>query len=376
MRYFFACIVFSCVIEYFYQQLVERIGIAMELINPIEPHDKVFYETRIKDWLPEHIIDAHNHAHLKHFYLGDDKLVQSRGALWPRLAAEENSIENIEESFRKLFPDKKVTPLMFGKVNRAYDVQACTDYVIAESKKRNWPYLYVTRPEWTAEDFENRILTSGAKGAKVYLNFSPMYIPSREIRIFDFVPHHHLEVLNQHGWILMLHIPRAGRLGDPVNIAQMIELNQKYPNIKTIIAHIGRAYADNDVGDAFERLEEAPGLIFEFSANCNTNVMEKMIRSVGPKRIIHGSDSPILRMRMGRIVENGTYINLVRKGQYQGIALDSHMREITGPEADNLTYFTYYQIDAFIQAGLRCGLTKADFADVFYNNAAQILGLA
>jgi hypothetical protein len=51
------------------------------------------------------------------------------------------------------------------------------------------------------------------------------------------------------------------------------------------------------------------------------------------------------------------------------------MREITGPEADQLTYFTYYQIDAFIQAGLRCGLTKADFADVFYNNAAAILDL-
>ena len=129
------------------------------------------------------------------------------------------------------------------------------------------------------------------------------------------------------------------------------------------------------MGDAFERLEEAPGLIFEFSANCNGNVMEKMIQSVGPKRIIHGSDSPILRMRMGRIIENGTYINLVRKGQYQCIDLDPHMREITGPEADDLTYFTYYQIDAFIQAGLRCGLTKADFADVFYHNAAKLLDL-
>lgn len=347
----------------------------MELINPIEAHDREFYETRIKDWLPDHIIDAHNHAHLKKFYLGDTLYKQNRGALWPLLAAEENSVENIEESFRNLFPDKKVTPLMFGKVSRAYDVEACTNYVIDECKKRDWPYLYVTRPEWTAQDFEQRIMNSGAKGAKVYLNFSPMYIPSNEIRIFDFIPHHQLEVLNQHGWVLMLHIPRAGRLGDPVNIAEMIELNRKYPNVKTIIAHIGRAYADKDVGDAFERLEEAPGLIFEFSANCNGNVMEKMIKSVGPKRIIHGSDSPILRMRMGRIIENGTYINLVRKGQYQGIDLDPHMREITGPEADSLTYFTYYQIDAFIQAGLRCGLNKADFADVFYNNAARLLEL-
>lgn len=347
----------------------------MEIINPIESHDRQFYEERIKNWLPDHIIDAHNHAHLKKFYMGDHLWKQNRGALWPLLAAEENSVENIEESFRQLFPDKKVTPLMFGKVSRAFDVEACTDYVIEACKKRNWPYLYVIRPEWSAQEIEQRILTSGAKGAKVYLNFSPLYIPSNEIRIFDFIPHHQLEVLNQYGFVLMLHIPRAGRLADPVNIAQMIELNQRYPNIKCIIAHIGRAYANKDVGDAFERLEEAPGLIFEFSANCNGHVMEKMIRSVGPKRIIHGSDSPILRMRMGRVIENDTYINLVRKGQYPGVDLDPHMREITGPEADQLTYFTYYQIAAFIQAGLRCGLSKSDFADVFYHNAAALLGI-
>jgi len=62
----------------------------MEIINPIEAHDREFYEAKIKDWLPEHIIDAHNHAHLKKFYLGDDLYKQNRGALWPRLAAEEN----------------------------------------------------------------------------------------------------------------------------------------------------------------------------------------------------------------------------------------------------------------------------------------------
>ena len=37
----------------------------MEIINPMEPHDIAFYETRIRDWLPEHIIDAHTHAHVE-----------------------------------------------------------------------------------------------------------------------------------------------------------------------------------------------------------------------------------------------------------------------------------------------------------------------
>ena len=93
----------------------------MDLINPMEAHDLEFYETRIRDWIPDHIIDAHNHAHLKKFYMGDHLWKQNRGALWPLLAAEENSVENIEESYRNLFPDKKVTPLMVGKVSRAFE---------------------------------------------------------------------------------------------------------------------------------------------------------------------------------------------------------------------------------------------------------------
>ena len=345
------------------------------MINPIEPIDKQFYEERIQKYLPEKIIDAHTHAHLKKFYLGDAKYRLNRGALWPILAAEENSVENIEESFRQMFPDKQVTPLLFGKVSRAYDVEACTEYVVQEAQKRGYPYLYVTRPEWSADEFEAKIVRSGALGAKVYLNFAPTYIPGAEIRIFDFIPHHQLEVMNQHGWVLMLHIPRPGRLKDPVNIAQMIEIDRRYPNIKTIIAHIGRAYCDSDVGDAFERLAEATGLIYEFSANINGNVMEQMIRAVGPKRIIYGSDAPIIRMRMGRIQENGTYINLVRRGDYPGVEGDNHMREIDGPEADALTYYTYYEIDAFLRAGERCGLTQSDINDVFYHNAARLLNI-
>jgi len=345
------------------------------LVNPIEPIDRQFYEERIRSWLPAKMIDAHNHVHLKKFYLGDKLYNQNRGAKWPRLAAEENSADDLARSNLQLFPGIEVIPLIFGKVSRAYDVEACTAYANEEGKKRGWPYLYVTRPEWTASDFEQRISTSGALGAKVYLNFSPTYIPSDEIRIFDFIPRHQLEVLDAHGWVLMLHIPRSGRLGDPVNIQEMIEIGQKYPHVKTIIAHIGRAYCDHEVGDAFRRLEEAPGLLFDFSANTNSQVMEQLIRAVGPKRILYGSDSPIIRMRMGRVVENGTYINLVRRGDYNGLEGDPHMREIDGPAAANLTYFTYYQIDAFLRAAERCGLGKADIADVFYHNAAGLLGV-
>lgn len=53
----------------------------------------------------------------------------------------------------------------------------------------------------------------------------------------------------------MLHIPRPMRLRDPMNIVQMMEIEEKYPKAKVIIAHIGGAYAEEDIGDAFRILK-------------------------------------------------------------------------------------------------------------------------
>ena len=59
----------------------------------------------------------------------------------------------------------------------------------------------------------------------------------------------------------MLHIPRPGRMKDPVNIGQILEIKREFPNVRLIVAHIGRAYTKDDLGDAFEQLKEAPDLM-------------------------------------------------------------------------------------------------------------------
>jgi len=194
-----------------------------------------------------------------------------------------------------------------------------------------------------------------------------------QIRIFDFLPHHQLEVLNEHGWIVMLHIPRCARLRDPVNLADMLEIDRRYPKAKVIIAHVGRAYCPQDVGDAFAVLKETQRLLFDISANTNATVFEQLIRTVGPRRILFGSDLPITRMRMRRICEKGNYVNLVPKGLYGDVSDDKHMREVAGGQAEALSFFLYEEIDAFRRAAQATGLTTADMEDVFYANAARLI---
>lgn len=344
----------------------------MNELFEVKDVDKKFYEQKLKDFLPDKMIDIHTHVWLDSIRKPSSS-TPVRAVTWPSLVAKDNSIEDLFETYRLMFPGKEVTPLLFSQVSMNYDIAAGNEYVRSCAERHRLPSLMVAKPEQSASEFEEGIKRGGFLGCKVYLNFAAPYIPEKEIRIYDFLPRHQLEVLDRHGWMAMLHIPRDGRLKDPVNLAQMLEIERDYPSLKLIIAHVGRAYCPEDVGDAFDILAETRNMVFDFSANTNADVFRQLIRAVGPKRIVFGSDLPILRMRTRRICENGNYVNLIPRGMYGDVSGDSHMREVEGPEADSLTFFMYEEIEAFRAAATAEGLSKSDIEDIFYRNARSLI---
>jgi predicted TIM-barrel fold metal-dependent hydrolase len=276
-----------------------------------------------------------------------------------------------------LFPGKSVRALIFSFLeSHDDDFAGANAYVSKCASAHNLPALVFASPQWSADRLEQELVRGGFLGAKVYLTLAAPNIPTDDITIYDFLPHQQLEVLDHHGWIVLLHIPRSARLRDPVNLSQMLEIERTYPNIKLIIAHVGRAYCPEDVGDAFATLAKTEKMMFDFSANTNAQVFEQLIRTVGPRRILFGSDLPITRMRMRRICDQGTYVNLVPRELYGDVSEDPHMREVDGPEAETLSLFLYEQIHAFRRAAERTALTSPDIEDVFYYNAERIINQA
>ena len=337
----------------------------------VTDYDREVYETRLRDFLPPKIIDIHTHTYTK-ATLGPAP-EHLRVVTWPSLVAAENPIEDHREAYRLFFPGKEVSALCFASLSPNDDQAGANDYVARVSREVGWPALYFARPTQSAEELERELLSGGFLGIKGYLAFSPEYIPEAEIRVFDFFPKHQLEVIDRHGGIVMLHIPRNGRLKDPVNIAQILELKQQFPNIRLIIAHIGRAYVQRDVGDAFKELSACPDLLFDFSANTSEFAMTKLLEAVGPRRVFFGSDMPICRMRMRRIEENNTYINLVPPGMYGDTRVDPHLREVSPEEAKKLTFFMYEEILAFRRAAANVGLTREDVGRAFFGNADELI---
>ncbi|MEE9308412.1 MAG: amidohydrolase family protein [Spirochaetia bacterium] len=342
----------------------------MKPVVEINDVDRRVYDEKIRDFLPEKMIDIHTHVWLDRL---KKNVKRDRVVTWPALVAKENPIEDHLECYRLLFPGKTVTPMIFTGLVNAESADGLNDYASQCAKEHDLPALLFAIPEWSAEYVERRVREGGFLGIKVYLNLAPAYLPRQEIRIFDFLPPHQLELIHEKRWIVMLHIPRDARLRDPVNLAQILEIERKYPGVRLILAHVGRAYCNEDVGNAFEVLKETERLAVDFSANTNAWVFEQLIRALGPKRVLFGSDLPILRMRMRRICEKGTYINLVPKGLYGDVSADPNMREVAAEEADRLTLFMYEEILAFRQAAENAGLSKSDLEDVFYNNSSVLI---
>jgi len=332
--------------------------------------DRKIYEKELVDFLPDELIDIHTHVHsVKNRKTRDI----GRQVLWPSLVAKENTGEQLYETYKLMFPGKKVTPLVFTTASKNENFEETNTYVAEQSHKFNFPALYFSMPWETGNQLEKKCREGNFLGLKAYLSFAPDSIPESEITIFDFFPRNQLETANKNGWIVMLHIPRHGRLRDPVNLEQLLEIDEKYPNAKVIVAHIGRAYADIDAGDAFNVLSETKNLLFDFSANTNENMMIKAVETFGPKRIMLGSDLPITRMRTKRIIRDNTYINLVPKGLYGDMTGVPHMEEISGAEADKLTFFLYEEIIAFKRASIKIGLDKSDIKAIFHDNAQTII---
>lgn len=333
----------------------------------VTDYDKKVWEEELRDFLPEKIIDCHVHIYREEMQRWSEE-ERKNCVMWPHIVAPDLQPDDMWQSYSQMFPGKKVGAVIMGMPTcRLDDVN---EYALECSKKDGLPALYCTNWDTTKDEIRDA-MKRGFVGIKPYQNNCPSYLPANEVRIFDFLTHEHMEVMDELSGIVMLHIPRSKRLRDEVNLAQMMEIEEKYPRAKVIIAHIGRAYATEDFGDAFEILKNTKNMMFDFTANTLTEAMVECIKTVGVKRFMFGSDMPITKMRMYRIVENGKYINVVPRGMYGDVSGDPNMRET---DETDITTFMYEELRSFKKCAEKLGLTKEDVSDIMYGNASRLFG--
>lgn len=328
-------------------------------------YDRRFYRENIAPFLTGRLWDCHAHLHKKRF----DPAAQNNDA-WMYRVASENTGRQLADTYAACFPDQRVNATVFGMPSPGVDIEASNRYVREVCARQGYTGLALVHPDMDRARL--RQVTEGFAGIKVYLCFAPASIPAAQVRITDFLTRDMLELCDERELTVMLHIPRSGRLKDPVNLAQMLEIEERYPRLKLIIAHVGRAYCEEDLGDAFAQLRHTRRMMFDISANTCREVFEALLDAIEPSRILFGSDLPILAMRSGRVTENGVYYNVVPKGLYGDLTGVPNMRETES--ADTVTLLLYESMAAFLRACRAKGLAQSSIDQVFYQNAARLWG--
>ena len=332
--------------------------------------DRCFWNEHLEDWLPKKIFDAHTHiSHPKHRL--ESITDEMRKQYWVNEVNEPIDADTASHCIKTVFPGRDVAVLALGWPGLDFDIDASNEYVRTQCLKRHWPCLAVSKPQLTAAQLAQQLDKPGVIGVKPYyslISYNPVSRDQHiEASIFDFLPHHQLELLNERGSWVTLHVPKADRLGHPANIAEIKEIRRKYPNIILIIAHLGRCYTLPHAQEALVHFADDDGLYFDNSAVLNPQVHRFALELLGPRRILYGTDNPIFYMRGRRVWRDRTYINHTDYPFYF-----NKNREPAEVEA-SYTLYMYEALKAIRFAATELNFGRAEIEAIFHDNAAALI---
>ena len=332
--------------------------------------DRAFWEEHLEGWMPKRIIDGHVHV-TDPALRKVEPTAEMRRSYWVCEVNEPQDAEGIARCYRTIYPGREVTLLCFGHPGLDYDIDATNRYTSIECAARGWNGLAVCLPQWDAARCERELDQPAIIGFKPYYSLIEWTPDQRdahiEASIFDYLPHHQLEVLNERGAWVTLHVPHADRLGHPQNIREVKEIRRRYPDIVLVIAHLGRSYTEPHAREGLMPLADDPGLFFDNSAVMNPAVHRLALDVIGPDRIVYGTDNPVFYMRGRRQWKGRTYTN--RTSQPFHFNREHEAAEIEA----GYTLYMYEALKAFKDACDELGLSRDAIEAVMHGNARRLM---
>ena len=332
--------------------------------------DRIFWEEHLEDWVPKRIVDSH--VHIVDPSLRIETITEEKKkAYWVNELAEGQSVEDAERCYRIVFPNREVRCIGFGAPSLGWEIEGTNEYVRRELQKRGSYALALVRPTWVGEQVACLLDQPGTIGVKPYYTLIGYDAATRdryiENSIFDFLPHHQLEVLNDRRSWVTLHVPHADRLGHPDNIREIQEIRRRYPDVKLVVAHFGRSYTLPHAEEGLLPLADDPGLYFDNCAVLNPEVHAFALKHIGPDRILYGTDNPVFYMRGRRQWKGRTYVNRT--------SYPFHFnKEREAPEIEaGYTLYMYEALKALRDACDRLGLGASDVQKIFCANAERLI---
>lgn len=326
-------------------------------MNILTEADQRIYRQELTARLPGKLFDAHVHIWGKNAFPPDFHFA-------PRACANrfggEFPLELWRKAMQELLPEQHVGLLCFGFPNDAADRGIVPEVSGSDDAFASVLVSPADPPELLAQ----RLAGSAAVGVKPYLNYAAAHLrkPASEVEVFDMLTESQLELLNEAGLSVTLHIPRPGRFADPLNQRQMLALCQRYPRISFIFAHIGRAYFMRNILESnLKELAGCPNAYFDTAMVNHIDVLKYTFDHFPAERILFGSDAPIALLHGKSVEINHQYAYLMGEDYDIGTAIRDTEHAV------EFTTFFYEQLRAILEAA-----PEKSLEDVFYHNAVNL----
>ena len=313
-------------------------------IKPYQDHVKLWAE-ELKDWVPETIFDAHVHLGPPEA-IGQIASTRLNEAL---LTFTSFTWEQAVSVYEKLYSRKNIVGIIaFGFPLREVNLEAANDYVITlMNQNPSIRGFVVSDPKdtkRTIHSFEKAIKADVRfYGVKPY--FDLLGKSNYETAMHEFIPRDLLEFMNTEKLVMMLHTSGVG-MAVPENQEFIKSLADNYPNIKIILAHMGRYLKVEQFFDFFNsNVINYPNIFLEMSTIASPQVYEKVLsRKNLWDKLMFGSDLPYGLITGIEYFSTRTGPTFVTLDDYNWS--DKKLNEQFVDLRRSLTYNTYHTIKA------------------------------
>jgi hypothetical protein len=336
----------------------------MQAPIPITDLDRCIWEEELNEFVPPRVFDVHTHLYRWAFYLAPDKEASPYRAMLGTTFAEA-TWDLAEACDRVLFPGREVHRLSFPfPFPHPCDFDASNRF-LAEQVRRDPKSagLMLVHPGTTAEDAERTIDELGLIGFKPYRFYSATG-DAVECRITDFMPEHLVALADRRGLAIMMHVSKRDAIADAENIADMLHLTDRYPNARWILAHCARSYSAWAIEKAARSLRGLPNVWYDTSSVCESDSFDALYSSVGPERVMYGSDDIPIGVLRGKYIAFG----------YAWAFLSETNHTLGLSHCDpRMTFTRYEQLRAMRRAARRLGMTREQNQALFHDTAARLV---
>ncbi|MCX7423113.1 MAG: aminotransferase class III-fold pyridoxal phosphate-dependent enzyme [Planctomycetia bacterium] len=326
-------------------------------INDFSPHDQQIWDEELQDFVPDRVFDAHIHMfHPEH-------LTAAPASAWGH-----TDFSALQQWAARLYPGRETHFLVLGTPIRGIDVTAhnrwCIEQVSHDPQSR---MNRLVTPSCRVQDIERDVREQGFIGLKPYRLFS-VTGDIAQCRIHEFLPHEQLELANELGLWVTMHLSRFHGCADEFNLDDLREFTgSRYPNVKWILAHCARSFTYWPIRKAIDQLRDMPNIWYDVSAVTDVRPLITLFSREDRRRILYGSDG------VDATYFHGQYAAMGRAWQY----VDIDRFNLQFPHCDGRPILAIYeQLLSMKHAAEIAQWSKDDIQNLFWRNAVAAFGVS